>query len=125
MPAREGHSTVSPYVMAKDASRLIDFLDAVFGAEVLLRIDRDDGTIAHASVRIGDTVVMVSDGTDEYPAFPIWLHIYVDDADATFQRALANGGTAVAEPKDNPDGDRRGGVSDPAGNVWWIASATA
>lgn len=122
MAQREGHSTVSPYVMAWGAPRLIQFIQDVFGGEELMRMDREDGTVMHASVRIGDSVVMISDGTEQYPHFPIWLHIYVDDVDAVFRRALDHGAVTVEEPKDNPDGDRRGGVKDPSGNIWWIAT---
>lgn len=125
MPKREGHSTVSVYMMAWDAPRMIEFMKDVFGAEVLLQHDREDGTVMHASVRIGDSVVMVSDGTENFPSFPVWLHVYVDDVDATFRRALDRGGVSVQEPADQPDGDRRGGVKDAAGNTWWIASAKA
>lgn len=123
MAKREGHAAVSVYMMAYDAPRIIDFMREVFGGEVILRHDRPDGTLMHASVRIGDSTVMVADGTAEYPSFPVWMHVYVDDADATYRRALEYGAVSVDEPKDQPDGDRRGGVKDVAGNVWWIASA--
>jgi uncharacterized glyoxalase superfamily protein PhnB len=125
MAQREGHSTISPYVMAYDAPRILDFVRDVFGGEILMRHDRADGTLMHASVRIGDSTIMIADGTDEYPSFPIWIHVYVDDVDAIYHRALEHGATAVDEPKDQRDGDCRGGVKDPAGNVWWIASVKA
>jgi len=73
-------------------------------------------------VRIDDSVVMIADGGDAFPAVPIGLHVYVPDVDATYQRALTAGGVSVQEPTHKDDPDRRGGVQDPAGNTWWIAT---
>jgi uncharacterized glyoxalase superfamily protein PhnB len=123
MPAKpEGHSTVSVYMMAFEAPRIVRFMEAVFGGKVILRFDREDGTLMHASVRIGDSVVMISDGKDDAPSFPVWLHVYVDDVDATYAKALEHGATSVSEPADQPDGDRRAGVKDTSGNTWWIGA---
>ena len=118
----DGYSTVSPYVVADGAQRLIDFTTRVFDAEPLRRHVRPDGSIMHAEVRVGDTVVMISDGGGSFPAFPIWLHVYVPNVDATYRRALDAGGVSVQEPKQEGDPDRRAGVKDPAGNTWWIAT---
>ncbi len=120
----EGYASVSPYVMADGAQRVIDFLVKAFDAQPLRRHDRPDGSVMHAEVRIDDTVVMIADDAAQFPAFPVWLHVYVPDVDETYRRALAAGGTSVQEPKQqgDPDLDRRGGVKDPAGNTWWIAS---
>jgi uncharacterized glyoxalase superfamily protein PhnB len=85
-------------------------------------MDRDDGSVMHAAVRIGDSVVMLSDGSAEYPAFQVWLHVYVPDVDATWRRCLELGGVSVQEPSEKGDGDRRAGVRDPAGNTWWLAT---
>ena len=120
-----GYSTVSVYMMADGAQRVIGFVKEVFGAEVLMRLDRPDGTIMHASVRIGDSVVMIADGTPDFAAFPVWLHVYVADVDATYQQALTLGAQSVQAPSEQGDGDRRGGVKDPAGNTWWIATPVA
>lgn len=118
----QGHASVAVYIMADGAQRVIDFLKQTFDAEELRRSDRADGSIAHAEVRIDDTVVMIADGGDQFPAFPVWLHVYVPDVDATYKRALAAGGMSVQEPIQVGDPDRRGGVKDPAGNTWWIAT---
>lgn len=118
----DGYASVSVYLVADDARRVIDFLTAAFGGEPMRRHDRPDGTVMHAEVRIDDTVVMITDAKPEWPAFPVWLHVYVPDVDATYRRALAAGGTPVEEPKQSGDPDRRGGVKDPAGNTWWIAT---
>lgn len=116
------HSTVSIYMMADGAQRVIDFAAKVFGATTLMAMKREDGTIMHASLRIGDSVVMISDGTRDYHSFPVWLHVYVDDVDRIYQLALANGATSLQAPSEKGDGDRRGGVKDVAGNSWWIAT---
>ncbi|WP_224248230.1 VOC family protein [Hyalangium gracile] len=118
----EGYASVSVYLMANGAQRVIDFLKKTFDAQELRRYDAPNGTIMHAEVRIDDTVVMISDGGGPYPAFPVWLHVYVPDVDATYQRALAAGGVSVQEPVQKGDPDRRGGVKDPAGNTWWIST---
>jgi uncharacterized glyoxalase superfamily protein PhnB len=119
----DGYTSVAVYVMANGAQRVIDFLKATFNAESLRRYDNADGTIMHAEVRIDDTVVMISDGTGASSAFPVWLHVYVPDVDATYRRGLEAGGTSVQEPTQKPnDPDQRGAVRDPVGNTWWIAT---
>jgi uncharacterized glyoxalase superfamily protein PhnB len=117
-----GYPSLSPYIMSPDARRLIEFLRAAFGAVPLRRHDGPDGRVMHAEVRVDDTVVMISDATADYPAFPVWLHVYVPDVDAAYARALAAGGTSVQEPAQRGDPDRRGGVTDATGNTWWIAT---
>ena len=122
----DGYSTVSPYLIAAGAQRVVEFLQKAFGARQLRRFDLPDGSIMHVEVRIGDTVVMIGDAGAEWPAVPAHLHVYVDDVDAIYQRALEAGGTAVQPPERKPDDlDRRGGVKDPAGNTWWIATQVA
>ncbi|HSH82380.1 MAG TPA: VOC family protein [Herpetosiphonaceae bacterium] len=118
----EGYSSVAVYAVADGAQRVIDFLKHTFDAEELRRFDNPDGSIMHVEVRIDDTIVMLADGGGEFPAFPVWLHVYVPDVDATYRRALAAGGVSVQEPQQQNDPDRRGGVKDPAGNTWWIAT---
>jgi uncharacterized glyoxalase superfamily protein PhnB len=109
-------------MMADGAQWVIDFVADVLGGEIIMRIDRDDGSLLHGSLRIGDSVIMLADATKDAPAFPVWLHVYVPDVDATYQRALEKGATPVQEPSEQGDGDRRGGVKDPVGNTWWIAT---
>lgn len=117
-----GYNSVSVYVMAADAQRLIDFLTASLDAVPLRRYERPDGTVMHAEVQIDDTVVMIAQATPDYPAFPVWLHVYLPDVDAAYKRMLAAGGESVDAPNEKGDGDRRGGVKDPCGNVWWIST---
>jgi uncharacterized glyoxalase superfamily protein PhnB len=119
----EGYSTVSPYLVVEGAQRVLDFLQRAFDATALRRYERPDGSIMHAEVRIGDSVVMLADATAEWPAFPSMLHLYVSDVDAVYRRALEAGGVSIQEPRQQEgDPDRRGGVRDPAGNGWWMAT---
>ena len=124
VPAKpQGYSTVSVYPVVDGAQRAIDFLKRVFDATKLRRYDMPDGSIMHAEVRIDDTVVMIGDAGPEWPAFASWLHVYVNDVDATYRRAIEAGGMSVQEPqRKDGDPDRRGGVKDPGGNTWWIAT---
>jgi len=119
----DGYSSISPYLVVPGAGRVIEFLKQAFGATELRRFDMPDGSIMHAEVRIDDSVIMIADGGGEWPAFPSWLHVYVDDVDATFGRALEAGGISVQVPvRREGDSDKRGGVKDPGGNTWWIAT---
>jgi len=119
------YPSVSAYVVANNAQRVIDFLRQTFDAKEVRRFDKPDGSIMHAEVRIDDSVVMIADGGGAFPAVPIGLHVYVPDVDETYQRALTAGGIAVQEPTQKDDPDRRGGVQDPGGNTWWIATQVA
>jgi uncharacterized glyoxalase superfamily protein PhnB len=122
----EGYSSVSVYLVVDGAQRVIEFLKKTFDATELRRYDMPDGSIMHAEVRIDDTVVMIADGGGAWPAFPSWLHVYVQDVDAIYQRALEAGGVSVQTPeRKEGDPDRRGGVKDPGGNTWWIATQVA
>jgi PhnB protein len=122
----QGYSAVSVYVVADGAQRVIDFLKKAFDASALRRFDTPDGKIVHAEVRIGDSVVMIADSGGHYPAFPVWLHVYVPDVDATYKTALAAGGVPVQQPvRKEGDTDKRGGFKDPAGNTWWVATQVA
>lgn len=118
----EGYTSVAPYLIVTNAQATIDFLIAVFDAEPLRRHDRPDGTIMHAEVRIDDTVVMLADGTDGWEPRPAHVHVYVSNVDHTFARAVDAGGQAVMRPQQKDDEDRRGGVMDPGGTTWWIAT---
>jgi len=121
-PIPDGYHTVTPYLVVPDAARLIDFLKQAFDAQESVRMARPDGRIMHAEVRIGDSVVMMGDAGEEAQVRSCMIHLYVPDADATYQRALQAGATAVREPANQFYGDRSGGVKDPFGNDWWIAT---
>ena len=121
-PIPDGYHSVAPYLMVQGVPGLIDFLREAFGADETLRMPRPDGTIRHAEVRIGDSVVMMGEVSDPSQAMPASIHPYVEDADAAYERALRAGATSLREPTDEFYGDRLGGVKDPVGNQWWIAT---
>ncbi|MFN2134567.1 MAG: VOC family protein [Candidatus Promineifilaceae bacterium] len=118
----EGYNNVSPYLVVNGAEGTIAFLTAAFGAQEIRRFPSDSGGIMHAEVRIGDSVIMLADGVEQWPAFPAHVHVYVPDVDAAYRLALDAGATPVQEPEKKEDEDRRGGVLGPGGTTWWIAS---
>src|ERR1043165_3691011 len=121
-PIPEGYHTVTPYLVVEGAARLIDFMKQAFNAEEVFRMAGKDDTVAHAEVKIGDSMIMVGDAGAEHPARPCLLCLYVEDADATYQRAIAAGATSIKEPADQFYGDRSGGVTDASGMQWWIST---
>jgi PhnB protein len=118
----EGYNSVSPYLVVNGADATIKFLVEVFSAVELRRIPDDEGKLAHAEVRIDDTVVMIADAGDGWSPKPAHVHIYVSDVDAIYQRAIAAGAISVQEPIKKEDEDKRGGVKDAGGITWWIAT---
>ena len=120
-PVPAGYATVTPFLCAADAAKLIDFLKQAFAAEVTFRMDRPDGAVAHAEVKIGDSKVMIGQPAPGQETQAM-LHLYVPDTDAVYARAIAAGATSIREPADQFYGDRSGGVRDISGNQWWIAT---
>jgi PhnB protein len=119
-PVPEGYHTVTPWIIVRGAALLIEYLKEAFDAEEIARVVSDDGSIGHAEVRIGDSVVMTFDSKKEWPETPAFLRVYVDDCDAVYQQALKAGGSSVTQPTDLFWGDRVSRVRDPFGNLWWI-----
>ena len=113
VPLPAGHHSVNPYIVVTGAARLIDFLSGVFGAVEQGRQLRDDGAIEHADVLIGDSLVMLSEASPEYPARPCVHFVYVDDVDLTHRRAVELGARSILAPTDQRWGDRVSGVVDP------------
>jgi PhnB protein len=123
MPSKpDGYPTVSPYLIVERAEEVIGFLAATLGATVERRFDLPDGSLMHAELRIDDSIVMIGASGGEWPPVPAHLHVYSDDVDAAFNRAIAAGGRSVQDPETQEYGDRRCGVMDPGGNTWWIAT---
>ena len=118
----EGYCDVAPYLVVSGAGGTIEFLVRVFDAVELRRFSSEGGGIMHAEVRLGDSVIMLADAVESWPAIPAHVHVYVSDVDATFRRALENGATAVQEPVKKDDADKRGGFKDPGGTTWWVAT---
>jgi PhnB protein len=121
-PIREGFHTVTPYLLAREADDLVAFVKQAFGATETFRAPGGAGGL-HIEVRIGDSMVMIGGGAAwGGELMPAMLHLYVEDVDAVYRRALGAGAAAIEEPADQPDGDRRAGVKDPFGNQWYIAT---
>jgi PhnB protein len=119
----DSYSTVSPYLVVDGAEATIQFLKQVFGAVELRRFPDAAGRLMHAEVRIDDTVVMLADpAPPDWPPVPSHVHVYVQDVDATYRRALDAGAASVQEPTRKEDEDKRGGVKDAGGTTWWIAT---
>ena len=122
-PIPEGYHTVTPYLLVQGAEKLINFMKNAFDAKETEQYSMPDGSIGHAEVRIGDSVIMVADAQgDEYKPMAAGIHLYVEDCDVTYKRAIGAGATSVREPQDQFYGDRSAGVNDQFGNKWWIAT---
>lgn len=122
-PIPDGYHSITPSMAVKDANGAIAYYKQVFGAEEHVHLANPDGSLMHAELRIGDSLVMLGEAA-EVPVANLQAMLYVPDADAVFQRAV-DAGAAVLEPMaDMPWGDRAGRVRDPYGNVWFIATHT-
>ncbi|GIF46862.1 putative glyoxalase superfamily protein PhnB [Asanoa ferruginea] len=117
--APEGYHTITPWLINREAGKLIDFLVTVFDGVELGRMEVD-GVIGHAEVRIGDSVVMLFDSRPHWPATPGFLRLYVADDAEVLRRAVGQGSTVVTEPTELFFGDRVSRFRDPFGNLWWI-----
>jgi PhnB protein len=115
------HQTIMPYLILANASKFVAFMKAVFNAEEANMHMRDESTIMHGELMIGNSTIMLADSTETYAPNTAGMFIYVDDADETYKKALAEGAVSKMEPSDQPYG-RSCGVTDPFGNVWWITS---
>ena len=122
-PVREGFHSLTQYLIVKDANGLIEFLKNVFGAVEKLRVPRPGtSAIMHADVRIGDSMIELADATEQYPPRPAALHVYVDDVDAVYARAMERGAKSILEPTDQEYGERGASIADEFGNHWYIAT---
>lgn len=129
-PIPDGHHGITAYLSIRDAHNAIEFYRRAFGAEEMFRLETPDGKIGHAELSFGDSSLMLAEPCDqaalgssqaqEKPA--IGLHLYVEDVDAQFERALQAGATTVMPVQDQFYGDRSGTLKDPYGNLWFIAT---
>lgn len=120
MTEADGYTTIAPWVVTDDTGALLDFVTAAFGGIELARVTVEDGSIGHAEIRVGDTVLLAFDRRDDWPTMPSLLRVFVPDADAAFERAVAAGARVVTELADSAWGDRGGRIRDPFGNIWWV-----
>ena len=121
-PIPEGYHTVTPYLAVHRVPETITFLKRAFDAVEIERHTMPDGRVMNATIRIGNSMVMMGERPADQKAWPAMLYLYVEDADALYQRAIQAGGKSIMEPVNQFYGDRSGAVEDPSGNQWWIAT---
>ncbi len=121
-PIPDGYHTITPYMIVEDADKLIEFIEKTFNGQILFKMQNDKGRINHAEMKIGDSMMMLSEASEEWKPTQTLLHLYVEDIDATYQKALEAGAVSVKEPKNEFYGDRIASVKDPLGNFWGIAT---
>jgi PhnB protein len=125
-----GYAGVTPYLIVRDAARMLDFYKKGFGATEVLRLPAPGGKIGHAEIKIGDSVIMLADEHPEMDArspthfggSPVSIMVYVEDVDRQFKQALAAGGTELRPLTDQFYGDRSGTLKDPFGHSWHLST---
>ena len=130
MPIPEGYHTVTPYLAVDDASAAIEYYKKAFGAKERLRMDAPDGSVGHAELEIGDSLVMLSDPMPQATTRPpsevggttAGVFLYVEDVDAVVKKAVDAGATITMEVADQFWGDRFGSIKDPFGHIWSVAT---
>jgi PhnB protein len=120
---RPGFNNIAPYIVVNGAAKFIEFLKAAFQGTERLRVPRPDGAVMHAEIGIGNSVIELADANEQHAPRPTTVHLYVDDADAAYERALQAGATSIYAVDDQFWGDRQGCAKDDFGNVWYIAMA--
>ncbi len=118
----DGYSTISPYLIVPGAQQVINFLIRVFDGVPLRRFTDDSGRIAHGEVKIADSVLMLAEAIEGWPASSAHVHVYVPNVDEVYHKALDAGGVSVQAPEKKDDPDRRCGVTDSSGTTGWIAT---
>jgi PhnB protein len=115
------YQQVMPYLIIKNASGFVEFVKDVFDATERVRHMRDEFTIMHGEVAIGESVIMFADATPPYEPRPAGMFVYVADADAAYEKAIGLGATSLMPVCDQQYG-RSGGIVDAYGNTWWITT---
>ena len=118
----DGYHTVTPYLTVDDAALQINFLKTAFNAQVTFEMKDAQGNVRHAELRVGDSMLMLGQARDEWKSRPMSFYLYLPDVDAAYKSAVAAGGKSLQEPNNHFYGDRSGGVEDPQGNYWWVAT---
>src|SRR5690242_1720703 len=111
-PIPPGFHSVTPYLVVPEAAKVMDFLKRAFGATERYKMPGPDGSVIHAEMQVGDSIVMLGQAPDEDRRMRSMLYLYVPDVDAVFAQALAAGAISVREPADQFYGDRSGAVKD-------------
>jgi len=119
----EGYNSVSPYLMVNNGERFIDMTKQIFGAVEKRKYCRENGSIIHAEIQLDDSIIMFSEATEAYPSYSLWMHIYVPDVFATFEKAKKYGCEIISEPvQKEGDPDCRGSFKDEDGINWSIST---
>jgi PhnB protein len=118
----KGFHTVTPNIIVDDAEEAIAFLEAGLGATERYRLKMPNGAIAHCELKLGNSVVTLGQSMEGWPARSLVAQIFVEDSDALFEQAVGAGATVLMPMTDMFFGSREGRISDPAGNVWTIAT---
>ncbi|RUR72048.1 glyoxalase [Nostoc sp. PCC 7120 = FACHB-418] len=121
-PIPSDYHTVTPYLFVEGAATLIEFLKQGFAAKEIRRTLHPEGSIMNAEVKIGDSVIMLSEARCEFKPMPSSIYLYVENTDTTYDNALKAGAISMMQPNDEFWGDRHAAVKDPNGNYWWIAT---
>ena len=116
------YRTLTPYLVVPDADAEMHFLTTAFGATEVSCQRNGDGTVMHAELKIGDSLVMLGQSSSQWKALSAALYLWVPDVDAVYARALESGATSQSAPEDKPYGHRNAGVVDRNGITWWLAS---
>jgi PhnB protein len=116
------YSTVTPYLVVQDGDAELTFLTTAFGGVEQGCQRRPDGTVMHAEVKIGNSLVMLGQAGGPWKPRAAALYLWVDDVDGTYAKALQAGATSESEPEDKPYGHRNAGVIDRNGITWWIGA---
>jgi len=121
----KNYNSLSPYLIIDNAQKLVDLLTSIFDAKTLRRFDHENGKIAHIELQLDDTVIMISDSTENYQANKTMLHIYVPNVFKTFDKAIETGCEIIEKPINKQgDPDTRGSFYDFAGNYWAVSTQT-
>jgi PhnB protein len=129
-PIPKGYNSVIPYLYIKGAAKAIEFYKSAFGATEFVRMPEPNGQIMHAELKIGDSMIMLSDEHPQMGALspqsvggtPVTLHLYVANVDAVTQKAVDAGAKLDRPVKDQFYGDRTGSLTDPFGHKWYVAT---
>lgn len=121
-PIPDGYSTVTPYLVIENSPEFIKFLKKAFNAKAISVSKSPDGKIMHAEIRIGNSMLMLSESSDKFPVNTGLFYMYVENVDATYKQAVGAGAVSESEPTDQFYGDRTAGVKDKFGNTWWIGT---
>ena len=115
------NNEITPYFTVKDADAFILFMAKVFSTSLVKCNRYEDGSIQHARIRLGDSVIMLNEANDEYPANKSQMHVYIENLEGIYHLGLSMGGKSLMSPVVRQHGDLMAGFEDPFGNVWWIA----